>query len=63
MEVLAQTDLATLRETRKREKEKDKRIQDLELALADQVAVNAELQVRLQDLELAFADLLAGGVS
>ena len=63
MEVIAKADLAALRAAKQREKEKDKRIQDLELALADQVALNAELQARLEDVELAFADLIAGGVS
>jgi len=63
MEVIAQADLAALRAAKQREKEKDKRIQHLELALADQVALNAELQARLEDVELAFADLIAGGVS
>ncbi len=61
MEAIAKSDLAALRAARQREEEKNKRIQDLELALADQVAVNVELQIRLQDLELAFADQIAGG--
>ncbi len=63
MKVMAKTDLAALRAARQLEEEKNKRIQDLELALADQVAANVELQMRLQDLELAFADQLAGGVA
>ena len=62
MEIIAKQDLAELRETKQKEKEKDRRIQDLELSLADAVADNVDLQMRLQDLELAFADQLVGGV-
>ncbi len=62
MEIIAKKDLAELREAMQKEQEKDRRIQDLELSLADAVAANVELQIRLQDLELAFADQLAGGV-
>lgn len=44
------------------EEMKDQRIQDLELALADEAISKLELQARVQDLELAFADqLLVGG--
>ncbi|SHN77149.1 hypothetical protein [Desulfitobacterium chlororespirans] len=41
---------------------KDQQIQDLELALADQMAKNVELEQRQQDTELLLADILAGGV-
>jgi len=54
-------DLATLRAE---EEAEEQRIQDLELALADQTALNADLLARQQDTELFIADLVAaqGGV-
>lgn len=46
----------------KSDKDKELRTADLELALADEMAKNAELEQRQQDTELALADILAGGV-
>jgi hypothetical protein len=53
--------LAELRAKQAEDEAKNKRIQDLELALADQITANAELQMRTQDIELAIADQLTGG--
>lgn len=61
MKVLCKTDLAELRAKQAEDEAKNKRIQDLELALADQITANAELQMRTQDIELAIADQLTGG--
>ena len=46
-------------EKRKAEAFKEHQIQDLELALADQMAKNVELEQRQQDTELLLADILA----
>lgn len=63
IKVIQQTDLVEVQAKKAAEQEKDQRIADLELALADQVVTNMELQTRVEDTELALADILAGGVA
>ena len=60
---IQKADLAAVQAKRAAEQEEAQRVVDLELALADQVLANVELQARVTDTELALADILAGGVA
>ena len=63
IKVIQHTDLTEVWAKRIVEQEEAQRVVDLELALADQVLANVELQARVTDTELALADILAGGVA